>query len=193
MGFTHNLISQYAVAHTLPRSRGSVHADWFTAKSLGDDHMKLFGSELLNMMRILQAFIIDVVVPREILHDHVISFNHLMSVIRLLQSGPSVAASRADELARLVERHHEAYIRAYGPDWLKPKWHQLLHVHEHGTSLGRILSCFVCYKEEAPNCQGLWHMGFRKVRTHCLAVHALQAGRGPRRREGIPDGIFGGP
>ena len=83
-----------------------------------------------------------------------------MSIVRLLQWGPSAAASRSGELGRLVERHHVAYIRAYGPDSLKPKWHHMLHVHEQGEVLGRILSSFVTErKHRTAKAYGTWAFG----------------------------------
>ena len=156
-GFSHDLIVRYAGAYILPRSRGRLKPEWFTAKAMADDNMRLFGSELLSMMPVLQAFLHDVVVPRGLFADQVESFDLMMSIVHLLQSGPSAAASRSGELGRLVERHHVAYIRAYGPDSLKPKWHHMLHVHEHGEALGRILSCFVTErKHRAVKACGTW-------------------------------------
>jgi hypothetical protein len=122
-------------------------------------------------MPILQASLLDVVAPRCIMRDHVESFGILTSLTRLLQSGPSVATSRSDELARLVERHHEAHILAYGPFGLKPEWHHVLHARDRGTSLGRVLSCRVT--AETPNSQGLWRMGIRKRSMLYKQVMAL--------------------
>lgn len=159
-GVGHDAISRYACAYTLPRSRGRINEDWFAKKALGDENMKLFASELLNMMPILEGFLLDVVMPMDILCDHIESFRKLMSIVRLLQSGPSQAASRSDELAVLVELHHAAYKKAYGAEYVKPKWHHMMHLHEPGKSVGRILSCFVVErKHRTVKAVGTWAFG----------------------------------
>ena len=60
-----------------------------------------------------------------------------------MQLGPSEAAAKHREIAAVVEEHHRVYLKAYGSDEVKPKWHHALHVHEQALHLKKILSCFV--------------------------------------------------
>ena len=47
-----------------------------------------------------------------------------------------------EELKRCIDEHHELYKRLY-PEYIKPKWHHMLHMPEDVADLGLLLSCFV--------------------------------------------------
>jgi hypothetical protein len=142
-GFTYEVIQRYMSVWTVPHAHPKIEPEWFSPKRVGDDNLRVFASEFLCMVPLLEAFVADLVAPTGLMPHHVESLNLLARVVGLLRLGPTQAANRCEELKRLTADHHEAYVRAYGDDAVKPKWHHMLHLHEQGAFLGRILSCFV--------------------------------------------------
>lgn len=140
-GINHGMVTEYVTAYTLPKTRGTVQADWFAPHRVADDHMRTFASEQLVMVSLLLAFLQDVVQPTGRLPDHIKCFKLLNDILGILTRGPSDAARSAAVLRDLVREHHSYYKVLY-PEGIKPKWHHMLHLHEHADFLGKFLSCF---------------------------------------------------
>jgi hypothetical protein len=142
-GLRNHAITTYVSVYTLPKNRGKLDIELFSEHKLGGDNMRAFASEALTMIPLMNAFMQDVAKPLGILPDHIRSFELLTAIVDLLKLGPTAAAERSNDLRRLVQEHHETFLAAYGSTNVKPKWHHMLHLHEHGSTVGRMLSCFV--------------------------------------------------
>ena len=103
--------------------------------------MRTFAGEQLSMVPLLLGFLEDVVEPAGKLPEHVQCFKLFAQILDLLATGPTEAATQHARLRTLVLDHHRLYRGLY-PDGIKPKWHHMMHIDEHATSLGKILSCF---------------------------------------------------
>ena len=143
VGVTNDHIIRYAGNVYFPKVLGKFDVQLFSPKYVDKDSMRVFASDMLRVLPVLDAFMCDVVVPMGHLADHAASYKLLHNMVRLLQLGPTAAAARHTEIAAVVCDHHQAYLRAYTTDDVKPKWHHALHVHEQARHLNKILSCFV--------------------------------------------------
>lgn len=157
-GIKSEMVVRFASAFVLPKALGSLKpADLFAWSRISDDSMRGFAAEILTMVPLLATFVQDAVVPLGILADNVESFLKLHEILRILTSGPSAAAARADELQSLIDRHHIAFVRAYGTSNCKPKFHHMLHLPSHAAQLGKFLSCFVTErKHKTVKTTGTW-------------------------------------
>ena len=141
-GVTLDMLTEFAGHFNLPRACGKVNKLWFTEQRLGDDQVRSFASEQLNMLPILHSFLVQVVQPMGIISDNIRCFSLLMEIIRVLSLGPEGAMPHVRRLRHLIIDHHTLYKDLY-PDVVKPKWHHLLHIPENMSYVGRLLSCFV--------------------------------------------------
>jgi hypothetical protein len=118
--------------------------------------MKVFASEMLTMLPLLHAFIQDVVAPMDTLPDHARCFGLLVAIVEVLKQGPSAAARQHNELKQMIVQHHEIFIRVYGSNEVKPKWHHMIHLGDGGRS---IMSCFVTERK---------HKSVKRAGTWCF-------------------------
>lgn len=70
------------------------------------------------------------------------------SLLRLYAATTKLMAAKADiahvaGLSALLEKHHTAFVAAYGADEVRPKMHYLKHIPAQGERWQRILDCFV--------------------------------------------------
>ena len=140
-GFDHGMLTVFASSFKLPKSRGKVDVSWFAARRFGDDHLRSFASEQLNMLPILRAFLEDVVAPKGILEENIRCFTLLSAIVCSLQSGPVAVLSNIDRFRNLILAHHRLFVQLY-PSGVKPKFHHLLHLPEDIERMGAALSCF---------------------------------------------------
>ena len=103
-------------------------------------HMKIFASELLQLIEGLGGLVEARLHLIPALHEEVACFRLLVRIVYLLRSGDAVVG-RLCLLRTLLRDHHEAYLRLY-PKCLKPKLHFLLHCPMCVESVGHNLSCF---------------------------------------------------
>lgn len=173
IGVTHAALQRFAAEFTMPKHKGTFSPDLFSAARVADDTMRVFASEMLMMIPVMLAFLQDVVLPMNMLPDHVRSFTSLASIVDLLRAGPSSAGQRHEQLTRLIRQHHVAFITAYGSNHVKPKFHHMHHLGEHGAQLGVVLGCFVTErKHKAVKAAGRW--SFNQYEHHVLRSLLLQ-------------------
>ena len=135
-------VQLYLNCFALPLAHGPVHASWFDKNNICDDHMKCFASEMLSIVVLFNEFLQDVVMPQGLMQDDCRCFALLARIVQLLKAGPSVAGSRYADMHEMIVEHHRLYVELY-PTYIKPKWHHMLHLQDHGRDSGKILSCFV--------------------------------------------------
>lgn len=155
-GIKLSMVQDYMQCFVLPRCHGRVSATWFSANRVEPDHLKCFASEMLSIVPLFNEFLADVVAPRGIMPRDCMCFTLLNQIVQLLRAGPSAAAARSADLLSLTVEHHKLYADLY-PENIKPKWHHMLHLHEHGSELGKMLACFVTErKHKAVKATGTW-------------------------------------
>ena len=90
IGITLDVLKEYACDYTLPRALGTVKGMWFDDSHLKADTIQAFASEVLAMVPLIYAFIIDVVAKIKDcpLLKHIECFGYLNSIIGLLRQGP---------------------------------------------------------------------------------------------------------
>ena len=135
-------LQAYVACFQMPKAAGKNPSSLLDDKRVEDDHMRCFAGELLDLAPLVMAFLEDALVPKNLFPDHTHCFSLLVRILQICTSGPRRAASNVDELQRTIDNHHEMYKRLY-PEWIKPKWHQMLHIPEDVKDLGLMLSCFV--------------------------------------------------
>ena len=143
IGVTNDMIVNYAASFCFPKALGKFNSLLFSPKYVLKDAMRVFASDMLGILPVMNSFMKDIAVPMGVLADHAASYNLLCKFVSLLQLGPAESAARHTEIAAVVEEHHRVYLTAYGGEDVKPKWHHALHVHEQALHLNKILSCFV--------------------------------------------------
>ena len=136
-------ITSYSLAFTLPKSHGRVSKEWFADKRIAEDQMRTpSASENITMMRILNAFLVDIIAPLQIAVRHCKCFSLLSRIVDLFMLGPEGAMPFVNELQTTIVEHNTLYVELYG-DHVKPKLHHLLHIPENMKFVGRLLSCWV--------------------------------------------------
>jgi len=141
-GVGYDKVQSFAKGFTLPTSRGKVNLAWFSDARIGDDQLRSFASEQLNMLPILLCFVIEVVEPLGIMPMHIASFLMLYDIVEILSMGPHASIPHLNALSARITEHHEAFKLIY-PGFIKPKWHHMLHIPDNMKELGVLLSCFV--------------------------------------------------
>ena len=138
----HGRLQAFIDTYRMPRGRGRSPG-WCVAENrVCDDHMRCFASDMLDLAPLLLSFLEDVMAPRELLVEHTQCYKALVRILEICTMGPRKGAARSVELRQSIIDHHALYRRLY-PDFIKPKFHQLLHVPENAEQLGVLLSCFV--------------------------------------------------
>ena len=156
-------IDQFVMPKASAKRKGWCVAE----KMVGVDHMRCFASDLLDLAPLLLAFLEDVMAPRDLLVEHTRCYKLLVRILHICTMGPRQAASHLVEFRQSILDHHAMYRVLY-PTFIKPKWHQLLHVPENIQSLGMSLSCFTQErKHRCVKAVGLW--AFRNYETTVLA------------------------
>ena len=115
---------------------------WFSTKFLTDENVKFFVAELLLVIDLVYTFLEVFCKPESKLPLHVRCFELLRSIIGCCCHGAvEVTRGRYEELRRLVDEHAELFVRLYGEDAAKPKFHHLLHLPENLLWLGKVIGC----------------------------------------------------
>ena len=88
---------------------------------------KAGASEVLSMYAVFEAFVLDVIAPRNILHRQRASLFQLFKVIDMLLKYRMGRREIMDDLHTAVQVYHHLYGAAYGHHAYKPKNHLSLH------------------------------------------------------------------
>ena len=149
-------VKAFVGCFVMPKAANKNPHALLDSNRVSDDHMRCFAGELLDFAPLLLAFLQDVVAPRGLLPDETRCYSLLVRILQICTMGARRGASKVDELRRCIDEHHEIYKRLY-PGYIKPKWHQMLHIPEDVADLGLLLSCFVTErKHRAVKRAALW-------------------------------------
>ena len=99
-------------------------------------------SELMTLAPVLLRCFKYVVDVRGRLNEHVASMVCLLTCICMLLSIKQCAVD-PDDLKKAVEDHFVAFLAAYGPDFVLPKHHFALHLHNMLRIFGVLLTTMV--------------------------------------------------
>jgi hypothetical protein len=142
-GIAMSSVTKYSFAFTLPKSRGRVSPEWFSDKRIMTDHLKTTSaSENINIIRVLNAFLEDIVIPLDVARAHCKCFSMLAQIVDVMMLGPEGAADVHAQLQSLIVAHNKLFVELYA-DHVKPKLHHMLHIPDNIAFLGKLLSCFV--------------------------------------------------
>jgi hypothetical protein len=141
-GVTFEHLRRYVSAFTLPKAQGKVPAAVMAADKVGNDNLRCFAGELLTLVPLLLAFVEDYIVNRGIMLEHCRCYKLLAHILAICTCGPRGGAQRSRELGQSIIEHHTLYRKLY-PEFIKPKFHHLLHLEENIDQIGLLLSCFV--------------------------------------------------
>ena len=137
-----------------PKVLGRVPKTWFTKESIAEDHMKGFSSDILGMIPLLCAFLVDLVEPMGILGEHIQCFKLLAYLIDILSLSCDVTPQIYNALRTTVDKHTKLFKKLY-PDYIKVKFHHSLHLREDLRKVGKLISCFTTerkHKDVKANC-----------------------------------------
>ncbi len=127
---------------------------------------------MLTIAPLLLAFLEDVMEPRGLIGQEIRCYRNLVRVLEICSFGPRKAAEHCAELRQTIVDHHNDYRELY-PDFIKPKFHSMLHIAENVEFLGLLLSCFVTErKHRVVKRAGLWT--FRNY-EHTLTANVVQS------------------
>ena len=102
-----------------PKVYGRVPKTWFTKESIAEDHMKGFSSDILGMIPLLCAFLVDLVEPMGILGEHIQCFKLLAYLIDILSLSCDVTPQIYNALRTTVDKHAKLFKKLI-IGWLPP-------------------------------------------------------------------------
>ena len=137
------VVRAYAQKFTLPygRNRGKVSNLCFKPELLETDHVRHFASDVLTMIPIMYAFLIDKIKPRGWLASHIVCFEALHVIISILRGGEMSVAIHGTLLGQII-KHNTLFLELYGNEHAKIKFHHLFHLPDDMLYLGGCYSCF---------------------------------------------------
>ena len=142
VGISINIIQTYSRQFLLPRSRkGKVSDSYFKAELIDTDHVKHFANDVLGMVTIMHAFLIEKIAPRQMLENNVKCFGKLFKILCILRRGTMDPSIHATLLSIIVE-HNRLFLSLYGEEAAKIKFHHTFHIPDDMLYLGKAVSCF---------------------------------------------------
>ena len=103
-------------------------------------HAKGFAGEMLMVIVIIDMFITLILEPEGIMKSHTVAFQHLVSVVRLLQMGDCLL-QHVDDIEEALALWHKHFLELY-PNCAKLKLHLSRHFPGDLRTNGVNLSCF---------------------------------------------------
>ena len=137
-----SIVRAYAKKFTLPRSRGRVSDMYFKDELVMTDHVRHFASDVVGMVPLLFAFLIEKASPRGWIPRNITCFSALHAILCILRRG-AITPSIADPLRAVILRHAQLWIELYGNTNCKVKFHHLYDLVDDMLRLGKAVSCFV--------------------------------------------------
>ena len=164
-------VKNYALRFTLPKKHGAVDATWFSKSRISTNKMTIssFAGIMISMVPIMATFLTTQIPPlvREAMADHIQCFLYLYRIMQLIWLGPDDAMRYIDDLQRLIEAHHALYSTLY-PDFIKPKYHKLMHVVHNMAYLKKCLTCFATERKHRTAKRAALHV-FRHIESTVVA------------------------
>jgi hypothetical protein len=136
------VLQVYGKKFFLPRSRGGKVSDLFFKDHLvSTDHVRHFASDVLGMVQIMYAFLIDKIKPKGILQKNIDAFECLYDIMSILRHGDMNVLIH-NRLTKLVDEHAALFLELYTEKYAKIKFHHLYDLADDLLYLQKCLSCF---------------------------------------------------
>jgi hypothetical protein len=114
IGIGIEIVHTYAQNFKLPRCRGGKVSDLYLKKNLvTTDHVKMFAGDVLGMVCIMYAFLIDKIQPRGLLETNIECFAALFVMLCILRRGDMSNAIHITFTA-LTLKHNRLFLDLYG-------------------------------------------------------------------------------
>ena len=168
-------LQDFSALFRFPRSRGKPQAKWFKQELIATDNLRSFASEQLNMVPTLYQFTQKVLVPMNVLPNHVKCFGKLHNIFGIFSLGPHKSMRHLAALRSLIVDHHKLYKGLYMT--CKPKYHHLMHVPDNMEYARALLSCWVTERKHKVDKRHACHIFriFEKKKTVMAALINQQA------------------
>ena len=88
IGVTNDSVVNYAASFCFPKALARFNVQLFSAKLVSNDAMRVFASDMLSMIPILNSFMLDVSAPMGVLADHAASYNLLCKACPIVATRP---------------------------------------------------------------------------------------------------------
>ena len=134
-------LQKYCEHYTLPSDHGKVDPNWFRKDFIKKDGVKHFSNEILIMVPLVFAFLVDVVQPLNVMGEHIECFALLSHILSLLIRTLDMDLATTRLLRDLSDRHRRLFYKLYH-DLIKVKFHHAGHLPDDLRRLGKSLSCF---------------------------------------------------
>ena len=143
IGIGIEIVHTYAQNFKLPRCRsnGKVSDLYFKANLVVTDHVKMFAGDVLGMVCIMYAFLIDKIQPRGLLETNIECFAALFVMLSILRRGDMSNAIHIT-LTAITMKHNRLFLDLYGDKDAKIKFHHTYHIPDDMLYLMKCLSCF---------------------------------------------------
>lgn len=143
VGIGIHVLQAYSQKFILPTSRGKKVSElYFQDHLVSADHVRHFASDVLGMVSIMYAFLLDKVAPRGLLLPNIECFKCLYKFMCILRKGDMSEAIRT-VMKDLIVKHNRLWLELYGNIPSKIKFHHSYHIPDDMLYLLHILSCFV--------------------------------------------------
>lgn len=143
IGIGIEIVHTYAQNFKLPRCRsgGKISDLYFKANLVVTDHVKMFAGDVLGMVCIMYAFLIDKIQPRGLLETNIECFAALFVMLSILRRGDMSNAIHIT-LTAITLKHNRLFLDLYGNKDAKIKFHHTYHIPDDMLYLMKCLSCF---------------------------------------------------
>ena len=118
--------------------------------------MRLFATEVCQMLPLVLAFLDDVVVPKGVMADDIKCFRFLAQIMSLLMTNSDITDAVFFKLESVVDQHRALFVKLYS-DLVKIKFHHEGHLPYDLWRLGKSISCFPCERK---------HRDYKRIVLH---------------------------
>ena len=125
------------------RERHRVEDNWFRPELMDTDHVRHFAGDVLGMVAVLYAFIVDRIDLADDPELVLIALcaRTLFIIMCILRRG-TMSVEIRDSLLQYILDHNNAFLDLFGSDDCKPKFHHTMHVPDDLLRLLAIISGF---------------------------------------------------
>jgi len=128
-GIKHRIVSNF----TLPKSLGRIDERWFSKKIIDVDTVKLYSSQVIQVVELLYCYLLLEVKPTGKLPGHIRCFECLHNLLQILRkTGREVTQEVFNTMESLIDEHAVLYRNLYhwdtGSEITQIKFHHLMHL-----------------------------------------------------------------
>ena len=142
LGIACSVVRTYAQKFIFPRHLGKVSHMYFQEGLMFTDHVKQFASDVLGMMTIMNAFLIEKIQVRGWIPQHIECFLALYKVVCIIRRG-TMDIEIHNRLTKIVDRHARLFLDLYGNKHAKIKFHHLYDLPDDLFAVGKAVGCYV--------------------------------------------------